>query len=168
MQYYCSEKGNRLRWPTHAGAMAIACWCVGQRNGMHRATHHGAKSGEIWKRKRRMPTVRSKQASMKRCCSILNLRQHTQKRRAKTTQHKFYNTSKEKRTAPVEQSFLNRCKKELLYLGNDSLECFGVIHGQVSENLAVDLDTSLVQKTHQLRIAQTLETSGSIDTLNPQ
>ena len=67
-----------------------------------------------------------------------------------------------------EQSFLNRCKKELLYLGNDSLECFGVIHGQVSENLTVDLDTSLVQKTHQLRIAQTLETSGSIDTLNPQ
>ena len=67
-----------------------------------------------------------------------------------------------------EQSFLNRCKKELLYLGNDCLECFGVIHGQVSENLAVDLDTSLVQKTHQLRIAQTLETSGSIDTLNPQ
>jgi hypothetical protein len=81
----------------------------------------------------------------------------------------IYNKPKRKKDcSSEEQSFLNRCKKELLYLGNDSLECFGVIHGQVSENLAVDLDTSLVQKTHQLRIAQTLKTSGSIDTLNPQ
>ena len=39
MQYYCSEKDNRVQWPTHAGAMAVACWCVGQRNGMHWATH---------------------------------------------------------------------------------------------------------------------------------
>ena len=127
MQYFCSEKGNRVQWPTHAGAMAIACWCVGQRNGMHRATRYDEKSGEI-------------------------LEQYLKK----------------KGLLRWEQSFLNRCKKELLYLGNDSLECFGVIHGQVSENLTVDLDTSLVQKTHQLRIAQTLETSGSIDTLNPQ
>ena len=80
----------------------------------------------------------------------------------------FITHLKKKDCSGEEQSFLNRCKKELLYLGNDSLECFGVIHGQVSENLTVDLDTSLVQKTHQLRIAQTLETSGSIDTLNPQ
>ena len=127
MKYYCSEKGNRMRLPTHAGAMAIACWCVGQRNSMHRATHYGGKSWEI-----------------------------------------FITHLKKKGLLRWEQSFLNRCKKELLYLGNDSLECFGVIHGQVSENLTVDLDTSLVQKTHQLRIAQTLETSGSIDTLNPQ
>ena len=127
MQYYCSEKGNRLQWSTHAGAMAIACWCVGQRNGMHRGVHYGGKSGKV-----------------------------------------FITHLKKKGLLRWEQSFLNRCKKELLYLGNDSLECFGVIHGQVSENLTVDLDTSLVQKTHQLRIAQTLETSGSIDTLNPQ
>ena len=51
--------------------------------------------------------------------------------------------------------FLKSMQEEkLLYLGNDSLECFGVIHGQVGENLAVDLDSGLVQKTHQLRIAQ--------------
>ena len=65
--------------------------------------------------------------------------------------------------------FLKSMQEEkLLYLGNDSLECFGVIHGQVGEYLAVDLDSGLVQKTHQLRIAQTLEACGSIDTLNPQ
>ena len=65
MQYYCSEKGNRVQWPTHAGAMAIACWCVGQRNGMHRATHHGGKSGEIWQGKRSLLTWRGKQASLR-------------------------------------------------------------------------------------------------------
>jgi amino acid transporter len=31
--------GNALKWPTQAVAMAVACCCVGQCNGMHRATH---------------------------------------------------------------------------------------------------------------------------------
>ncbi len=58
--------------------------------------------------------------------------------------------------------------RKLLHLGNDSLECFGVVHSQVGEHLAVDFDTGLVQQTHQLRIAQTLDAGSSIDTLNPQ
>ena len=62
--------------------------------------------------------------------------------------------------------FIEKCL--LLNLGNDSLECFRVVHSQVGQHLAVDLDTSLVQKTHQLRIAETLQTCGSIDTLDPK
>ena len=56
----------------------------------------------------------------------------------------------------------------LLYFSNDGLESLGVVQSQVGENLAVDLDTSLSQLTHQYGIAHTLLTSGSIDTLNPQ
>ena len=38
----------------------------------------------------------------------------------------------------------------LLYLLHDSLESLGIVHGEVGEHLAVDLDTSLVESTHQL------------------
>ena len=38
---------------------------------------------------------------------------------------------------------------ELLNLLYDSLESLGVVNGEVSEHLAVDLDTSLVQSTHK-------------------
>ena len=56
----------------------------------------------------------------------------------------------------------------LLYLSDDSLESFGMVHGQVGEHLAVDLDTCLVKGTHELAVAHTLETSSSVDTLDPQ
>ena len=38
----------------------------------------------------------------------------------------------------------------LLYFINDSLERCGIVHSEVSENLTVNLDTCLVQCTHQL------------------
>ena len=56
----------------------------------------------------------------------------------------------------------------LLHLVNDSLECIGIVNSEVSEDLAVDLDTSLVKSAHQLLVAHTLETCSSIDTLNPE
>ena len=56
----------------------------------------------------------------------------------------------------------------LLYLVNDSLECFGVVDSEVSENLAVNLDTCLVKQTHKLRVTETFEACGSVDTLYPQ
>jgi hypothetical protein len=31
MQYYCSEKGNRVRWLLHAGVLANATACIGLR-----------------------------------------------------------------------------------------------------------------------------------------
>ena len=57
---------------------------------------------------------------------------------------------------------------DLLYPLHDGLESLGVVHGQVGEHLAVDLDTSLGEFAHQDRITHTLQTSGGIDTLNPQ
>ena len=56
----------------------------------------------------------------------------------------------------------------LLNLLDDSLESGLVVHGEVSEDLAVDLDTSLVECTHKCRIGHVLETSSSVDTLDPQ
>lgn len=59
-------------------------------------------------------------------------------------------------------------RKGLLHLVHDGLESLGVIHSQVGEHLAVNLDTCLVEQTHQLAVAQTFEASGSVDTLNPE
>ena len=56
----------------------------------------------------------------------------------------------------------------LLNLVNDSLESLRVVYSEVSENLTVNLDTCLVQSTHQLAIAHVLKTRSSVDTLNPQ
>ena len=56
----------------------------------------------------------------------------------------------------------------LLHLLHDGLEGFGVVQGEVGKHLTVDLDTSLGQGTHQLRIADTLHAGSSVDTLNPQ
>ena len=57
---------------------------------------------------------------------------------------------------------------DLLHLSNDSLESLWVVNSEVSENLAVDLDTCLVKSTHQLAVAHTIEASSSVDTLDPQ
>ena len=56
----------------------------------------------------------------------------------------------------------------VLHLVNNSLESSGIIDGEVSKNLAVDLNTGLVDKTHELAVAQILQTGGGIDALNPQ
>lgn len=56
----------------------------------------------------------------------------------------------------------------LLYLLNDGLESVRVVDCEVSKNLTVDFNTILVESAHELAVAQVIETSGSIDTLNPQ
>ena len=56
----------------------------------------------------------------------------------------------------------------LLNLCYDSLESLGVVDSEVSEHLAVDFDTSLVQEAHQLAIAETFHAGSGIDTLNPK
>ena len=57
---------------------------------------------------------------------------------------------------------------DLLHLVYDCLECLGIVYCEVSEDLAVNLDTSLVESAHECRIAHVLETGSGIDTLNPQ
>ena len=51
---------------------------------------------------------------------------------------------------------------------NDSLESLRVIHAEVSEDLAVDVDAVGMEQAHELRVAETLKTGSSIDTLNPK
>ena len=50
----------------------------------------------------------------------------------------------------------------------DSLEGSGVVHCEVSEHLAVDLDTSLMDEAHELGVGKILKACGSVDTLNPE
>ena len=56
----------------------------------------------------------------------------------------------------------------ILYLVANCLECLWVIHTEVSEDLTVDIDAVSVEETHELRVAETLEASSSVDTLNPE
>ncbi len=55
-----------------------------------------------------------------------------------------------------------------LYLGYDCLESLGVVHCELGENLAVDLDTCCVDKTHELRVRKILHAGSGIDTLDPE
>ena len=59
-------------------------------------------------------------------------------------------------------------KSYLLHLLHDSLESLGIVHSEVSEHLTVDLDTGLAELAHENRVAHSLQTSGSVDTLDPQ
>ena len=58
--------------------------------------------------------------------------------------------------------------RSLLHLSHDGLEGLRVIDSEVSEDLTVDLDTLSVQSTHQTRVRESLQTSSSIDTLDPE
>ena len=50
----------------------------------------------------------------------------------------------------------------------DSLEGSGVVHCEVSEHLAVDLDACLVDEAHELGVGEVLNAGSSVDTLNPE
>lgn len=50
----------------------------------------------------------------------------------------------------------------------DCLESCGVVHGQVGEHLAVDLDACFVYEAHQLGVGKILHACGGVDTLNPE
>ena len=43
-----------------------------------------------------------------------------------------------------------------------------MVDSEVSEDLAVDLDTLSVEGTHQARVRETFETCSSVDTLDPK
>ena len=57
---------------------------------------------------------------------------------------------------------------QLFSLFHDGLESLGIVHSEVSEHLTVDLDTSLMKVTHELRVRKTFEASSCVDTLNPK
>ena len=62
----------------------------------------------------------------------------------------------------------NSVKGLVLCFLHDSLECLRVVHSEVGEHLAVDLDTCFSERTHQLAVTQPFQTCSGIDTLNPE
>ena len=74
-----------------------------------------------------------------------------------------------KKTANLAVFFFTFREKRLVFsFLYDGFERLRLIHSEVSEHLAVDFDTCFLQRAHQLAVAQSFETSGSVDTLNPQ
>ena len=57
------------------------------------------------------------------------------------------------------------CVLHLLYYGSESC---GVVEGEVGEDFAVDLDSALVDETHELGVAQVVQTCCGVDTLDPE
>ncbi len=51
---------------------------------------------------------------------------------------------------------------------DDSLKRLGVVHGEVSENLAVETDVLLRELAHELGISDTVLTGGGVDSLDPK
>ena len=47
---------------------------------------------------------------------------------------------------------VNSFRLTLFYRINDSFECLRIVHGEVSENLAVETDVLCVEFAHELRI----------------
>ena len=62
----------------------------------------------------------------------------------------------------------SRFEMRLTNLVADSLERCWIVHGEVSENLAVDFHTCLVDEAHKLAVRQTFKTGCSVDTLDPE
>lgn len=64
--------------------------------------------------------------------------------------------------------FLSGLILESLNFVDDSLEGFGVVEGEVSEDFTVDFDTGFVDEAHELGVAQVVHACGSVDTLDPE
>ena len=60
------------------------------------------------------------------------------------------------------------CGSWLFSLFYDGFEGLGVVHGEVSEYLAVDFDACRVETTHELGVREAFEACGSVDTLDPE
>ncbi len=56
----------------------------------------------------------------------------------------------------------------VFHLVDNRLESGGVVEGEVGQDLAVDLDTSLVDEAHELGVRKVLHAGGGVDTLDPQ
>ena len=51
---------------------------------------------------------------------------------------------------------------------DDGFEGFGIVEGEVGEDFAVDLDACFVEEAHQFGVAEVVQTSSGVDTLNPE
>jgi hypothetical protein len=60
------------------------------------------------------------------------------------------------------------CHLSFFYLVDDGFESFGVVHGQVGEDLPVQGDPFFVELAYELRIGHVILTYAGIDTLYPE
>lgn len=56
----------------------------------------------------------------------------------------------------------------LVNLSNNSFESIWIVYCEICKNLTVNLDVCLMKCPDELRVAQTLKASSSVDTLNPK
>lgn len=56
----------------------------------------------------------------------------------------------------------------VFHLFNDCGESLRVVEGEVGEDFAVDFDTALVDKAHELGVAEVVHAGGGVDTLDPE
>ena len=56
----------------------------------------------------------------------------------------------------------------LFYRIDDCFERLWVVHGEVSENLAVETDVLLRELAHELRVRDAVLTGGGVDSLDPE
>mgnify|MGYP007057166020 CR=1 FL=1 len=59
-------------------------------------------------------------------------------------------------------------REGLLNRFHDGFKSFGIIHGQIGKNLAIDLDILCIQFANKLGIAHTVLPDGGIDALDPE
>ena len=68
----------------------------------------------------------------------------------------------------MEAPFWRRGTDELLHRIEYRFECSGVVHGQIGEYLAVQIDVVGMNLTHELRIAHAMHAGRGVDTLDPK
>lgn len=56
----------------------------------------------------------------------------------------------------------------VLYFINNGLESGRIVEGEIGKDLTVDLDSSLVDKTHEFGVRQILHAGSSVDSLDPE
>lgn len=67
----------------------------------------------------------------------------------KPKQSSLYNIKKNRNLSSKRLRLIYKIRLHLIYFLNDSLESLRIVYSEVSKNLTVNLDTSLVQSTHK-------------------
>lgn len=67
-----------------------------------------------------------------------------------------------------EQPFKLLVAISLFHLFHNGFECFRLVHGQMCQRLAVDVQTFLVDLAHQYRVAHAVLARSGIDPLDPK
>ena len=76
--------------------------------------------------------------------------------------------NKKKRPPFWKAPFILRVIELLLHLIHDGLKGFGIVHSEVGQDFAVDLDIVFFQFSHENRVRHPVFPYACVDTLDPQ